>query len=1204
MPTKLNSLDLNGYKTFAKLTNLKFPAKITAIVGPNGSGKSNVADSIRWVLGEQSYSTLRAKRTEDMIYSGSDSRARAGMASVSISFNNENNWLPIDYAEVVLTRRAYRDGQNEYLINNQRVRLKDFHELLAKTGLSDRTYTIIGQGLVDLALSIKPDERRKLFEEAAGIGLYQTRKEEALKRLEVTQRNLERALDILDEIKPRLRSLERQAIKVGEYKTVQDNLQRNLREWYGFHWLKTQNEIDFIKKSLNQATEQARASQVELDQNKLEASQIRDQISSIRQEINGIHESLSELHNQSQARNQEVAILEERKHALIESQGQAEQEISRLEETIRADEAAKAQAQGECDGSQISLQQQRDSREKLLTLLNEARTVKQSMDQKRANSQAAIINAEKELIVLRSKMTESIERIEEMTKNIEAINSRKASLLEHVKVLEAKKAAAISAVKEQEKMLAENSQRQGKLTEELNQLRQVLENNHQQSNRLNLEKNKLASRLELLIQGQASLAGFSDGAKALMKINQQKSKRLHFSDLASKLNVPEKYEKAIVAALGEAVDVLVLRDSLIDEQFVDQYSTDISDRVAIIDHTESRESSIGELRIDPEVLGFAHELITTDDDYRAVINKLLGKTIVVDEIKTALRLRTSYRNFNFVSLSGELLLTNGLTLMGKTKGNNKVAYSRTVAEIEKSIKEFENELEKTAVIFAKTSQSIEDVNKHLAELTITQRTIESGLNDSRKNLNISSLDAEKSVSQLNSQENQRLQMAEQVDRQRNTLVGQQGQENTLKAKLAELQKNDLVIRNEQQSHNIVDIERAFQEIDAELKLTNQMISHHQSTMNTIDGHISLNKTRLGDFTNRRTNQMKQLEDINHQLTNSINAMELIHRQIEVLQQSDLSPKTDSLSELDKQNIKLAELDDLLRKDLFSKDRQVTHYQLELARQQEKLASLRTRIEDDFGLIEMEYRSEYESTKSTPLPFPDLVIESLPETKELPEGIDNDIRQQKAQIRRIGIVNLEAENEYLEVKERHNNLTTQISDLQAAISDIDGIVKELDEIMRKEFLVTFKAVSSEFTHMFTRLFNGGSARLVLSDESSPIEGGIEIEARLPGRREQGLVLLSGGERSLTAVALIFALLKVSPTPICVLDEVDAMLDESNVGRFIDLLKDLSAETQFLLITHNRNTVSAADVIYGVTMGKDSASQVISLKLDEIDDEYVK
>ena len=251
---------------------------------------------------------------------------------------------------------------------------------------------------------------------------------------------------------------------------------------------------------------------------------------------------------------------------------------------------------------------------------------------------------------------------------------------------------------------------------------------------------------------------------------------------------------------------------------------------------------------------------------------------------------------------------------------------------------------------------------------------------------------------------------------------------------------------------------------------------------------------------------------------------------------------------------------------------------------------------------MEYRRE--QTQSAPLPFPDLVIETLPEIAEIPDTLAETIKQQKAQIRRIGTVNMEADQEYQEVKERYDSLNTQVADLTAALSDIEQMIKELDKVMRSEFLKTFTAVSTEFTHMFSRLFNGGSARLRLGDEESPIDGGIEIEARLPGKREQGLVLLSGGERSLTAVALVFALLKVSPTPFCVLDEVDAMLDESNVGRFIELLKDLSTDTQFILITHNRNTVSAADVIYGVTMGKDSASQVISLRLDEVDESYVR
>ncbi len=316
----------------------------------------------------------------------------------------------------------------------------------------------------------------------------------------------------------------------------------------------------------------------------------------------------------------------------------------------------------------------------------------------------------------------------------------------------------------------------------------------------------------------------------------------------------------------------------------------------------------------------------------------------------------------------------------------------------------------------------------------------------------------------------------------------------------------------------------------------------------------------------------------------------------------LDPQLVSLRDMEVSSRQHSEAGSGSQKSLTEKDRQVVHFQLELAHQQERLENMKSRIDDDFSLIEMEYRKEY--TQSEPLPFPDMVIETLPEIGVIPEGLAEAIKDQKAQIRRIGTVNLEADQEYREVKERYESLTSQVQDLNAALEDIQKMIKELDTVMKVEFLKTFKAVSVEFSSMFSRLFNGGSARLILNDEESPIEAGIDIEARLPGKREQGLVLLSGGERSLTAVALVFALLKVSPTPFCVLDEVDAMLDESNVGRFIELLKDLSSETQFVLITHNRNTVSAADVIYGVTMGKDSASQVISLRLDEVDESFVR
>ena len=388
----------------------------------------------------------------------------------------------------------------------------------------------------------------------------------------------------------------------------------------------------------------------------------------------------------------------------------------------------------------------------------------------------------------------------------------------------------------------------------------------------------------------------------------------------------------------------------------------------------------------------------------------------------------------------------------------------------------------------------------------------------------------------------------------------------------------------------------------EKQVLQQALQHSKVSVISASERLENDKKRLTMYQDRLQTLEASLVGFENEVNESKQLAEDKNQRAEKLQKEQLDPLRAELQIVEEMNRQISQQDSENQKELSNKERLVVHYKLEMVHQQERVEALRSRIEDDFGLIELEYKNEY--SKSTPLPFPDLVIESLPIIKELPEGIEEAIRQQKNQIRRIGTVNLEAETEFHEVKERYESLTTQTSDLREAIQDIEKLVKELDAVMREEFLKTFKAVSVEFTAMFARLFNGGSARLLLSDEDSPIEGGIEIEARLPGKREQGLVLLSGGERSLTAVALVFALLRVSPTPFCVLDEVDAMLDESNVGRFLDLLRDLSKDTQFVLITHNRNTVSAADVIYGVTMGKDSASQIISLKLEEVDESFVR
>ncbi|MFZ3070329.1 MAG: chromosome segregation protein SMC [Anaerolineaceae bacterium] len=1203
MQTKLASLEMHGYKTFAKQTSLPFPARITAIVGPNGSGKSNVADSIRWVLGEQSYSLLRAKKTEDMIYIGSDQRARAGMASVSITFNNEDNWLPIDYSEVVLTRRAYRDGQNEYLLNNQRVRLKDFHELLAKTGLSDRTYTIIGQGLVDLALSIKPDERRKLFEEAAGIGLYRTRKEEALNRLESTQRNLERASDILDEIKPRLRSLEKQAAKVHEYKMVQESLQGKLRDWYGYYWYKAQEEIAYTKLELEAAEASSAKSLTFVKSNQTSVTTVREKISEQRQFVNDVHEQMRTLHDSIQVKNQELAILEERMLSFIQSQAQIETDLANLEETVRSGDSGLESAKVEIDRLTHELQSLQDQHGKVEAVLSEARKEKRNLDSQRSDIQSRLISAEKDSVVLRSRKTEIAERLLEFQKNLDTSKDTIQSL-----TLDEEKFAQVQAevsgkLADLEGLVKALEQDRKRILEKQSAVRKEIDQNTLQINRVNLERNKLASRLELMKQGQESLAGFSDGAKSVLKNQKLKQHGKIITDLATKLDVSERYEKAISAALGEAVDLLVLQDGTLNQEIVLEISSDVKDRVAIIGGAGIKLPERASLPEGKGIIGLAADLVKNPGQMKPLVEALLDQFLVIDTLESVFSLGEKIREtFNLVTLDGEVFLKNGMAKLGRGNSTSKVSYIRIKKELEESISEMEQSLLQAGQLEKRGREQLVGCELELSKNQEQQKGLNQQINELRKEINAAILNLDKASGRRKWMEKQVEDNFSQIAKLRLEQQDLTAREEKNAQGIASLNQRLEEVKSRQKAQQVDDLEHQFQYLEMESRIIEQSLTHTKSTFQAQQNRLSDDRERMNHYIERKASINASITALQASKEETGHIITQMMQEAEEVKTARLDPQTAILTDLEQQYQQLSETETEFQKEMSIKERQVTHYQMELMRKQEKLESLRSRIEDDFGLIELEYRNEYSMV--TPLPFPDMVIETLPETVQLPEGIDQEIRDQKAHLRRIGVVNLDADSEYREVKQRYESLTSQLGDLNAAIVDIQQIVKELDEIMQREFLSTFKAVSVEFSKMFARLFNGGSARLLLSDEGSPIEGGIEIEARLPGKREQGLVLLSGGERSLTAVALVFALLKISPTPFCVLDEVDAMLDESNVGRFIELIKDLSTETQFLLITHNRNTVQAADVIYGVTMGKDSASQVISLRLDEVDESYVK
>lgn len=1197
--TKFAGLSLQGYKTFAKETNLVFPARITAIVGPNGSGKSNVADAIRWVLGEQSYSLLRAKKTEDMIYSGSESRPRAGMAEVSIKFDNENKWLPIDYSEVVLTRRAFRDGKNEYLINNQRVRLKDFSELLGKTGLSDRTYTIIGQGLVDSALSIRPDERSKLFEEASGIGLYQSRKEEALRRLDTTERNLERALDIIAEIKPRVRNLEKQAARVTEYKIVQESLKNNLREWYGFHWYKALHETKQIQQQLMSADLERQAARKTIEVDQVQSKALRGQIEEQRLAVNRLMDQLRSLRDQLQADNQQLAILDERKTAAERNKSQILTDMAGVEEQIRsAEERSKtrildeAKALEEFEAINAQFESLKTKREELLQQEKEL----QKEDSRLRDAQ---IELEKTGIVFRSKKQEIQQRLRDIEASQQNIQKTLGSLENEEKQLVSVTAELAGKIEKAEQEITELRERLEATRADRMTMVKELEEKQQSIHALDLERNRVKNRLELIKQSRESMAGFSDGAKSLLKSSREKKLRNELTDLATQIEVPEEYETAISAALGEAVDVLIVRDQALSSNILNEFSNRLDDRVAILGQDLNSKSK---QRVEfPEAINLGSKIIKVDDKLKEVVDLLLGNFAIVESMNEAFSLQERHSDLNFVTKQGEVLLKNGIAIIGKANRSSKVSYSRLVKElsadlekIETSKAQYETLLKQKKTMLDKADEQMLEIQSKLDQATRLRESLE-------RDFKANSLLLEKAQSRATWMQRQEKENQDQLLQLQKAIADQNAQEKENQGKLEQLFEAQKLLKAKRAAFNMDDVENQYHYLETERQVLNQRLNHLRQSKSSELNRLEEDRIRLNRFQERIENQNASLNSLNGEIENLLQKIETDKGIIDKLETESLNPELMKLRDMETQSRILSDGDADNQKNLTEKDRQVIHYQLELAHQQERLENLKSRIDDDFSLIEMEYRNEYR--QSSPLPFPDLVIETLPEKAEIPEELAEVIKQQKAQIRRIGTVNLEADQEYREVKDRYDNLNIQVKDLTAALSDIEEMIKELDVVMKAEFLETFKAVSAEFTKMFSRLFNGGSARLILSDEDSPIEGGIEIEARLPGKREQGLVLLSGGERSLTAVALIFALLKVSPTPFCVLDEVDAMLDESNVGRFIELLKDLSSETQFILITHNRNTVSAADVIYGVTMSKDTASQVISLRLDEVDDDYM-
>lgn len=1194
---RLKSLEVQGYKSFANKVEFGFDDGITAVVGPNGSGKSNVADAIRWVLGEQSYSNLRGKKTEDMIFSGSDGRARLGLASVTLVLDNTDKWLPLDFSEVTISRRAYRSGENEYFLNGSRVRLKDVTELLAKSGLSRQTYTVIGQGTIDRVLSLHAEERRKLFEEAAGITFHRQKRAETLTKLEVTRANLLRVNDIVKEIEPRMLHREKQAQRAQEYNLIRTHLDGLMRVWYGYRWGQGQQQLREAKARLRESEALVKSQREQFDTMEREIGALRAQQTELRGQVGSWYTEHNRLHTQAETIQRELAVSEERARQYL---AQREEILAELEPLTADLEAQKRQITAAEAALQAVSQELRQAEEAMLD-------AQQQLDAQQSQRQALLsrqVAAEKQVRQLATQLMERQARLNQFEERRAALLADQAHCETEISRLTQEQDELLTRQEQLNTELVTLAadlsileQQQARQRDATSQLDQAAEQLKSQMAAVQRQEDTLKARQDLLGKLRSDMAGYFEGVKAVL----QPESGLNgiVGTVSQVMQVPPDLEVAIEAALGGRLQDVVVQSFAAAEAAITFLKESRSGRATFLPLDTLRPGPALNLPDTPGVIGLASELVVVEPHLCPIVESTLNRTLIVEDLPAARRAFAAMQGgFQLVTREGELMRSGGSVTGGKDKRNR--GQEGTFLTREREWRELPGQLAELGQAYQALSSQLADthdqvavIKKELQRLLGEQQQKQVRRQELQTTADKMSRAIEQLARSIGWQEELRAKAGTELERL------EQRQADT-RQEMAQLEQNRQAA--EESARQLAEAAVAF---SAETLLTE--LSQARATAATIQGRQRSQQALLASQQTAQQQLSRQIESKQTRAQTLAAERELLRQQQQELTArsqefagqlaeftSHIGATEQQLAELSARQAQLEHTESHLRQRLQRSEAEHSRIALEAARRQDELDNLQRQIQDDLGLVSLEMSEE--QVGQPVLPIRPLVSD-LPVVEELPAGVEEDVIRLKVQLRRLGNINLDAPREYAELRERYDFLTGQMADLEAAAADLKEIILKLDQAMEESFTATFQQVAKEFQRYFKALFGGGEAQLLLTDPDNMIDTGVDIAARPPGKRLQSLALLSGGERSLTAQALIFALLKISPTPFVIFDEVDAMLDEANVSRFRDALTALASDIQFIVITHNRKTIEAAKTLYGISMGDDSVSQVYSLKIDE-------
>ena len=1178
----LKRLEMQGFKSFADKTVLEFMPGITAVIGPNGSGKSNISDSIRWILGEQSMKSLRGTKTQDIIFAGTQSRKSLGFAEASLVFDNTDGTLPIEYSEVTVTRKIYRSGETGYYINKAPCRLKDVVELFMDTGIGRDGYSIIGQGKIDEILSNKSEDRRHIFEEAAGIVKYRSRKEETEKKLEQTKLNLLRINDILTEIEGNLEPLQMQADKAKKYLNLKEEL-KNIEVGLFIY------NIEKYRQALEELTsdEEIMNSTLNQEEGKLEKikilkEELKDRIDEITLQIENMQNIGFESQKEIEKLNSNINLAEAKIKNNIENTELYQKEIKELEEKIENLKQDIEQKQNKKDNlkqNKEKFENELKAKEEELKKLTEKLSSKEIEIEAKKKQVEENIDKKYELQTEISTQTANIDNIEKRQKQIKQEIDANILNLDRTRMKREDIAKGFYQIENNRNKVLKSIENIDSQKQEID--KKIKEFDLQIINNTNDMRMK-QSRYNFLVETEKEKEGYIKSVKSLL-IDCEKIKELGkgmHGVLANIISVPSEYETAIEMCLGASLQNIVTDTEEDAKKLVEHLRKKNLGRASFLPITSVKGKKLDSIKGKKiGVVGVASDLVKFDKKYEQIIFSLLGRTVVVDNMQNAINLaKENNYSFRIITIEGDVINPSGAITGGSVakKTVNILGRSREIEVLEKELKGLRNKiskLEEDKEKYVDSSENIieevQSLEKQLQEIDITYAT---------EKQRIISID--ENIEQIQNRIDKLKEEVEKTEKSKNETLASKQKNKECIEKMSKQNEEDQKIIDEFSNAN-KESQKYIDDLNLDITNLKISVSSFNESEVSIQEMTEMIMKEIETHTKNKNNKSLQIK--NAILENDKLKIEIENTKQEIEKvKSKVSNSGENIDKMKKERI---EKNEKLSKKEEEQTEQFKRIE-ELKAQITKIEVKKTKTEEDITDVINKMWEEYELTPNNAGEY------QKPENVAVTQRRVNVLR---TDIKELGSVNVDSIEEYKKLKDRYDFMCEQRLDLEDTMSKLRKVIQDMTETMKQQFKEKFEIINKNFGEVFKELFGGGMAEVTLTDEENILECGIDITVQPPGKKLQNMTLLSGGEKAFTAIALLFAILKINPAPFCVLDEIEAALDDVNVYRYAEYLKKFAKETQFLVITHRKGTMEAADTVYGVTMEEKGISKLLSMKL---------